>query len=104
MDPVTATGADTVDLVGLTRALVDIDSTTGQEGAAGRWLADYLRERRFAVTEQPVVAGRFNVFAGPDAPSVVLSTHFDCVPPFFASRLEGDRIVGRGACDADHEQ
>jgi acetylornithine deacetylase len=30
----------------------------------------------------------------------VLSTHFDCVPPFFASRLDGDRLYGRGACDA----
>jgi len=30
----------------------------------------------------------------------VLSTHFDCVPPFFPSRLESDRIYGRGACDA----
>jgi acetylornithine deacetylase len=29
-----------------------------------------------------------------------LSTHFDCVPPFFSSRLEGDRIYGRGSCDA----
>jgi acetylornithine deacetylase len=30
----------------------------------------------------------------------VFSTHFDCVPPFFASRLEGDRLFGRGSCDA----
>ena len=51
-----AHGARSVDpvIVGLTRALVDIDSTTGREGAAGRWLADYLRGRGFAVTEQPV--------------------------------------------------
>jgi acetylornithine deacetylase len=31
---------------------------------------------------------------------VVLSTHFDCVPPFFPSRIERRRIYGRGACDA----
>jgi acetylornithine deacetylase len=31
---------------------------------------------------------------------VVFSTHFDCVPPFFSSRVEGDRLYGRGACDA----
>jgi acetylornithine deacetylase len=30
----------------------------------------------------------------------VLSTHFDCVPPFFPSRVDGDRLYGRGACDA----
>ena len=89
-----------VDLIALTRALVDIDSTTGREGDAGRWLADYLRTLGFPVTEQPVDAGRFNVIAGPGDAVVVLSTHFDCVPPFFPSRLEGGRIIGRGSCDA----
>jgi acetylornithine deacetylase len=98
-----------VDVVSLTRALVDIDSTTGREGAAARWLADYLRGRGYAVVEQPVDADRFNVIAtsgGPEGPrderdpSVVFSTHLDCVPPFFASRIEGDRLYGRGACDA----
>jgi acetylornithine deacetylase len=89
--------------VALARALVDIDSTTGREGEAGRWLADYLRRSGYTVTEQPVDANRFNVVAttGPaGAPSVVFSTHFDCVPPFFPSRVEGDRLYGRGACDA----
>ena len=33
-------------------------------------------------------------------PAVTFSTHFDCVPPFFPSRIEGDRLYGRGACDA----
>ena len=89
-----------VDLVALTRALIDIDSTTGREADAGRWLANYLRGIGFDVTEQPVDDGRFNVMAGPRNAQVVLSTHFDCVPPFFPSRLDGGRIVGRGACDA----
>jgi acetylornithine deacetylase len=90
----------TIDLVGLTRALVDIDSTTGRETEAGRWLAQYLRGLGFSVAEQPVDDTRFNVYASSGKPAVVLSTHFDCVPPFFPSRLEGDRICGRGACDA----
>lgn len=91
---------DRVDVVALTRALVDIDSTTGREGDAGRWLADYLRGRGFAVTEQRVDTSRFNVIATVADPQVVFSTHFDCVPPFFPSRISGDRIYGRGACDA----
>lgn len=95
MDPVTPLG-----LVGLTRRLVDIDSTTGQEAACGRVLADYLRGRGFTVTEQPVDATRFNVVATLDASHVTLSTHFDCVPPFFPSRVEGTRVYGRGSCDA----
>jgi acetylornithine deacetylase len=53
------------------------------------------------VVEQPVSAGRFNVLAllDPD-PSVVLSTHVDCVPPFFPSRVAQGILHGRGACDA----
>jgi len=93
-------GAPAVDVVALTRALVDIDSTTGQEAAVGRHLASYLRARGFVVTEQPVDSTRFNVIAGSGQPAVVFSTHFDCVPPFFPSRLEGGRVYGRGACDA----
>ena len=95
-----------VDPIALTRALVDIDSTTGREGDLGRWLADYLAGRDFAVVEQPVDLDRFNIIAAPAQlvtgfrPLVVLSTHFDCVPPFFPSRVEGDRLYGRGACDA----
>lgn len=92
-----------VDPLALTRALVDIDSTTGREAEAGRWLADYLRTLGFTVAELPVHGPRFNVLATADRglhPEVVFSTHFDCVPPFFPSRLEGDRIVGRGTCDA----
>ncbi|MQA31234.1 MAG: peptidase dimerization protein, partial [Luteitalea sp.] len=41
--------SDPVDVVGLTRSLVDIDSTTGREGEAGRWLAAYLRTLGFLV-------------------------------------------------------
>jgi acetylornithine deacetylase len=89
-----------VDLVALTRALVDIDSTTGREDEAGRWLASYLRDLRFDVTEQPVIGARFNIMATCGTPLVVLSTHYDCVPPFFPSRVEGGRLYGRGACDA----
>ncbi len=89
-----------MDPVALTRALVDIDSTTGREGEAGRWLVEYLRGLGFSVTTQPVDDLRFNVLATVGNPQVVFSTHFDCVPPFFPSRIEGDRLYGRGSCDA----
>jgi acetylornithine deacetylase len=100
--PDAATSDHPVDIVALTRALVDIDSTTGREDEAGRWLADYLRGIGFAVTEQPVDGSRFNVIATSSAvtQAVTFSTHFDCVPPFFPSRIEGERVFGRGACDA----
>jgi acetylornithine deacetylase len=90
-----------MDPVDLTRALVDIDSTTGREGEAGRWLAGHLRDLGYTVSEQPVTDGRFNVFARLDAsPRVVFSTHFDCVPPFIASRQAHGMVFGRGSCDA----
>ena len=101
---------DPVDIVALTRGLVDIDSTTGREGGCGRWLADYLRGRGWTVEEQRVDDTRFNVIAMPGshpaprttdaAPAVVFSTHFDCVPSFFPSRVDGDKLFGRGSCDA----
>jgi acetylornithine deacetylase len=98
VDPVKPAGD--VDAVALTRALVDIDSTTGLEAETGRWLAGFLRDRGFAVSELPVDGTRFNILATCGKPDVVFSTHFDCVPPFFPSRIEGGRIVGRGTCDA----
>jgi len=94
---------DPVNLVDLARSLVDIDSTTGREGEAGRWLSKYLSQIGYTVTEQPVDECRFNIIATAGksgTPSIVFSTHFDCVPPFFPSRIEGDRLHGRGACDA----
>jgi acetylornithine deacetylase len=91
---------DPLSLVPLTRTLVDIDSTTGQEADCGRWLAAYLRGRGFTVAEQPVSGERFNIAVTMDPPRVVLSTHFDCVPPFFPSREADGLLHGRGACDA----
>jgi acetylornithine deacetylase len=91
---------DPVDVVGLSRTLIDIESTTGQEGAVGRVLAGYLRERGYSVLEQPVAGDRINVIAAVGEPELVFSTHFDCVPPFFPSRVEDGVLHGRGACDA----
>lgn len=91
---------DSVALVAFARALIDIDSTTGREGDAGRWLADRLRVFGYQVVEQPLARGCGNVLATLAPPRVVLSTHFDCVPPFFPSRVGGGCLYGRGACDA----
>ena len=91
---------DPVGLVQLARTLIDIDSTSGREAAASRWIAGWLGERGYRVVEQPVAEDRFNVVATLGEPDVVLSTHIDCVPPFFPSREEDGRLYGRGACDA----
>jgi len=55
-----------------------------------------------------IYANRCNLVATADGgnmagasgqPPVVLNAHVDVVPPWYASRREGDRIFGRGACD-----
>ena len=93
---------DSVAAVALARQLVDIDSTTGREGDVCRWLAAWLRGRGYSVVEQAVAGGdRANLLATTDlSPSVILSTHLDCVPPFFPSREERGVLIGRGSCDA----
>jgi acetylornithine deacetylase len=91
---------DTVETVAFARELIDIDSTTGREHAAGDWIARRLAALEYRVERQPVAGGRSNVLAYLDRPSVVFSTHFDCVPPFFPSDVRGGRLFGRGACDA----
>jgi len=92
-----------MDVFTLTRKLVDIESTTGMEAAVGTVLADELTQLGYNVERMPVEGDRFNVWATHfdyPRPELVLSTHMDTVPPFIASSETGDRIYGRGACDA----
>jgi acetylornithine deacetylase len=88
------------DAVTFARELIDIDSTTGREQEAGARLAGRLRALGYTVVEQPVERGRANVLATLDDPVIAFSTHYDCVPPFFPSRVEDGKLYGRGACDA----
>ncbi len=95
-----------MDIFALTRALVDIESVTGHEKQVGNYLFERLSElaaRHNGVVERMAVEAepeRFNVFACWGEPRVTLSTHMDTVPPFLASREDGEFIWGRGACDA----
>src|SRR3954454_11391667 len=91
---------DTLGAVAFARELIDIDSTTGLKQAAGEWLVRQLERRGYRVARPPVPGRRFNVFARDETPVVVLSTHFDCVPPFFPSSEREGKLYGRGACDA----
>ena len=88
----------------LTRALVDIESITGNEEKVGQFLFDYLERltTRYdgRIERMDVEPHRFNVFARfGDRPVVTLSTHMDTVPPFFPSREDDEFIWGRAACD-----
>ena len=87
-----------------TRALVDIESITNNEGEVGAWLFDHLTglagPTGGTVERMEVEPGRFNVFAAWGEPTVTLTSHLDVVPPFFPSHEDEDYIYGRGACDA----
>lgn len=93
-----------MDLFQLTRKLVDIESITGNERAAGDFLADCLTPLadRFggSVERMEVEPGRFNVLALWGEPRLTFSTHYDTVPPHIPSSEDADRIWGRGSCDA----
>ena len=103
-----------IDPIQLTKDLVNIESTTYNEGAVGSFLHDFLQALGYAVEKMPVAqperAGtpgakgceRFNLYAAMPGvtPDVVLSTHMDTVPPFFPCTEDDEFLYGRGACDA----
>ena len=88
------------DVVALAAELLAIQSPTGGEGAAVDFVARWLVTRGWNVTVQEVSPGRGNVWASRRGGGVALSTHLDTVPPWIPPRLNGDRLYGRGACDA----
>jgi acetylornithine deacetylase len=92
-----------LDVVSLTRRLVDIESITGNEGSVGHALEDELRALGYDANRIPVEGERANVYATwpqQPNPAVVFSTHMDTVPPFIPSSEDEDRLYGRGSCDA----
>ena len=93
--------APTLDPVALAVHLMEAESTSGREAPAMDRMAALLGARGWRVTRIPVAPGREDVFAEGDRPAeVTLSTHLDTVPPYIAPRLDGERLWGRGACDA----
>lgn len=94
-----------MELVALTRQLVDIPSITGAEQTVGRFLAAFLMESGFQVEAQEVAPGRANLLAWTRSPNgtypdIFFSTHMDTVPPFIPSSEDAGFIYGRGSCDA----
>jgi acetylornithine deacetylase len=80
---------------------MEVDSTSGGEGAVIAVVERMLAARGWGVTRIPVTAGRDDLFAARGAgPFVTLSTHLDTVPPYIGPRVDATRLWGRGACDA----
>ena len=88
------------DALALAAELVAIPSITKDEARVVDFVARWLVGRGWNVTVQEVTPGRGNVWASRKGGGVTLSTHLDTVPPFVAPRMDGDRLYGRGSCDA----
>jgi acetylornithine deacetylase len=88
------------DVVALAAELLSIDSSTGAENSVVDFVSKWLVARGWNVTLQEVTRGRANIWASRAGHGVTLSTHLDTVPPYFGPRLDGGRLIGRGACDA----
>ncbi len=91
----------------LAERLIAADTSTldGLRGAAG-FVKGWLEARDIEVAEHefdglPVLMAGVGA-RDPDAPSIVLHGHIDVVPAHpeqFEPRIEGDRLIGRGAYD-----
>jgi len=93
-----------MDLFGLTRTLIDLDSTTGRERPVVEFLSTQLSalatRYQGRLERMNAAPGRDNLLVCFSNPTVTLSTHMDTVPPYFPSREDDTQIHGRGACDA----
>jgi acetylornithine deacetylase len=119
-----------MELFGLTKSLMSIPSTSGEEEAVGFWLRDHLESLGWNVELQavgaptllsaspvPPATGSVDAEAASmrtgvsalqnnvvawlnDTPRVWLSTHMDTVPPFIPPSEDDEKIYGRGSCDA----
>jgi acetylornithine deacetylase len=88
------------DVVALCAELLSIQSPTGGEGKIVEFVSRRLVSRGWNVTVQEVTPGRGNIWASRGGGAVTLSTHLDTVPPYVPPKMDGDRLYGRGACDA----
>jgi acetylornithine deacetylase len=88
------------DSLALARRLIDIASPTGEERAMGMFLHETLTGLGYSCRIHEAAPGRFNVYAAAGGrPRVVLNSHIDTVPPWFAASEDDHYLYGRGACD-----
>ena len=89
-----------IDPIAFARQLIDIPSTTENESAVGEFLDRELTRLGFACERQTIGEQRFNLFASAGGrPRVIINSHIDTVPPWFAASEDEEYLYGRGACD-----
>ncbi len=101
-------GGDWMEIEGVLRKMVGIESVFPNEGRMGSFLEDYLKEHGFEVRRQYISEGRFNLLAekGKGKRPALFLAHMDTVPvasgwktdPFSLIEKEG-MLYGLGAYD-----
>ena len=95
------TNTSAPDVLAIAVQLMATESTTLNEGRVMTVAEGILTELGWNVRRIPVTPGRDNLLAYGSTPvELVFSTHLDTVPPYHPPTIEGDRLLGRGACDA----
>ena len=87
-----------LNIISLTRELVDIESISGDEAQVGEFLATRLASLGYFVDRIAVGAARFNVLARPTqqtSPAVVFSTHMDTAPLYCVFRKRRENLRTR---------
>jgi acetylornithine deacetylase len=88
------------DAIAFAKRLIDIPSPTENEFDAAAFLHDELAALGYACRRHEVSERRFNVYAAAcERPRVVINSHIDTVPPWFAAFEDDEFLYGRGACD-----
>ena len=82
----------------LFKDILGFDSTSGSERLLSEHLLRTLKAEK--VQSWELEDGTQNLLFSWGTPRVVFCSHMDTVPPYIAPRIEGDRIWGRGSCDA----
>ena len=86
-----------MDVINLTKELVNIPSPSGSEREIGNFLVQRLN-KNFNVKIQKV-GNRFNIIATKGVPKLILTTHMDTVPKQIKADEDNNWIYGRGSCD-----
>lgn len=91
-------------LVDWHKTFTSVESITYNEKKCGDWLVWTLEDQGYTVEKQDVDrdAGRFNVYAYPGKTrktKLLVSGHYDTVPPFYPYKHNGTTISGRGSVD-----
>jgi acetylornithine deacetylase len=89
-----------IDPIELTRELVRIPSTSGDEAPLARHVARLCERLGLQTRLHEAAPGRPNLLAVRGEPGVLLCTHLDTVPPTLPLDEDETHLYGRGVCDA----